>query len=110
MQPSSVPNRAARAKPMAQSPPPRAPTESATRYCTTEAATVKEMSMPPAISTTSSPTPKMMLTALLLARSKMLGSVRNVPVDSPRPTTMARITRRSQRSVAPIGKPTRRRP
>ncbi len=46
----------------------------------TEAATAKEISMPPAISTTNRPTAKMMLTALMFRRSKALPSEKKFAV------------------------------
>src|SRR5471030_254676 len=102
MAPSRQPNPAATRKPNAQSPPPSRMTVSAVRYWTTDAPTANEMSIPPAISTTSSPAAKMMLTALWLSRSNRLGRVRNVEVVAPSPTTMAAITRISRASIDPI--------
>src|SRR3954470_6103290 len=100
-QPSSVPKAPASSRPTAQSPPPSGAMVIAVRYCTTEAATAKEMSMPPAISTTSRPTPKMMLTELALMRSNRFGRVRKVEVVSARPAPIKRMTAINQRSVPP---------
>src|SRR5471030_570831 len=102
MAPSRQPNPAATRKPNAQSPPPSRMTVSAVRYWTTDAPTANEMSIPPAMSTTSNPVAKIMLTALWLSRSKRLGSVRNVEVVAPSPTTMAAMTRISRASIEPI--------
>src|SRR5277367_1147263 len=67
----------------------------------TEAATAKEMSIPPATRTTSKPTPKMISTALVLSRSNMFENVRNVCVVRLRPMTIRQSTTISHRSVAP---------
>src|SRR5919205_427935 len=101
-QPSSVPKVPASSSPTIQSPPPSGATTIAGRYCTTEAATAKEMSMPPAMSTTSRPTPKMMLTEVAFSRSKRLGRVRKVVVSRLKPTAIRRMTTTSQSSVRPI--------
>ena len=100
--PSRKPNAADARKPSAQLPPPRRMTVNAVRYWTTDAPTAKEMSIPPAISTTSSPTAKMMLTELWFRRSNRLGSVRKVEVVRLRPITMAAMTRISRASIEPI--------
>src|ERR1700712_1739442 len=100
--PSRQPNPAATRKPDAQSPPPSRMTVSAVRYWTTDAPTANEMSIPPAMSTTSKPAAKMILTALWLSRSKRLGRVRNGEVVAPSPITMAAITRISRASIEPI--------
>src|ERR1700686_5402546 len=100
--PSRKPNPAATMKPNAQSPPPSRMTVSAVRYWTTDAPTANEMSIPPAMSTTSNPTAKMMLTALWLSRSNKLGSERKVEVETPRPTTIAAMTTISRASIEPI--------
>ena len=71
---------------MTQLPPPTPASASAATYCTTEAATANEMSMPPAISTTSSPTAKIRLTELVLSRLKRLASVKNLSLASDSPT------------------------
>src|ERR1700761_5958498 len=102
MAPSRNPNAADARTPSAQLPPPRCMTVKAVRYCTTEAPTANEMSMPPAISTTSSPTAKMMLTELWFRRSNRLGKVRKVEVVTPRPITMTAMTRISSASIEPI--------
>src|SRR3954468_5207835 len=101
-QPSSVPKAPASSRPTAQSPPPSGAMVIAVRYCTTEAATAKEMSMPPAMSTTSRPTPKMTLTELAFSRSNRLGRVRKVVVSRLSPTAIRRMTTISQSSVRPI--------
>src|ERR1700687_4779834 len=102
MAPSRKPNPAAAMKPSAQLPPPSRMTVSAVRYWTTEAPTANEMSIPPAMSTTSSPTAKMMLTELWLSRSNRLGRVRKVDVEALRPTTIRAMTRISRASIEPI--------
>src|ERR1700737_132732 len=102
MAPSRKPNPAAAMKPSAQLPPPSRMTVSAVRYWTTEAPTANEMSIPPAMSTTSSPTAKMMLTELWLSRSNRLGRVRKVDVEALRPTTIAAMTTISRASIEPI--------
>src|SRR5882762_10258369 len=102
MAPSRKPNPAAAMKPSAQLPPPSRMTVNAVRYWTTEAPTAKEMSIPPAMSTTSSPTAKMMLTELWLSRSNRFGRVRKVDVDALRPTTITAMTRISRTSIEPI--------
>src|SRR5260221_2246980 len=60
------------------------------------------MSIPPAMSTTSNPTAKMMLTELWLSRSNRLGSVRNVVVETLRPLTITAMRRISRASIEPI--------
>src|SRR3954447_1432731 len=101
-QPSSVPKAPASSSPTTQLPPPSDMTVIAVRYCTTEAATATEMSMPPAMSTTSRPTPKMTLTELAFSRSNRLGKVRKVVVSRLSPTAIRRMTTMSQSSVRPI--------
>src|SRR5260370_30866077 len=64
--------------------------------------TAYEMSIPPAMSTTSNPTAKMTLTALWLSRSNKLGSERKVEVEAPRATTIAAMTTISRASIEPI--------
>src|SRR5258708_21650032 len=102
MEPSTTPKQADTMKPSAQLPPPRRITVNAVRYWTNDAPTANEISMPPAISTTSSPTAKMMLTELWLSRSNRFGRVRNVEVERLRPITMMAITRISRASIEPI--------
>ena len=48
------------------------------RYCTTDAATAKEMSMPPVIRTTNSPTAQMTLTALLFISDAKFPALKKV--------------------------------
>jgi hypothetical protein len=72
---------------------------SAATYWTTEAATANEMSIPPAISTTSSPTAKIRFTELVLRRLKRLATVRNCAVVRDNPAHMTKRTIISQVSV-----------
>ena len=73
---------------------------SATTYWTTDAATANEMSMPPAISTTSSPTAKIRLIELVLSRLKRLAMVKNLSLVIDRP---AQITSRTTTSHVSVG-------
>ena len=100
MHPSATPMAPATISPITQLPPPIQPRNVTARYCTTDAATAKEMSMPPAISTTSRPTAKMMLTELVLRRSNALPRVKKRSVAKERNTQMTAITARSDSSVA----------
>ena len=94
-----MPTTAPMASPMNQSPPPIFAKASAATYCTTDAATAKEMSMPPAISTTSSPTAKIRLVELVLSRLNRLATVKNLSLASDSPTHMMASTMTSQVSV-----------
>ena len=94
-----MPATAAKARPISQSPPPIPASASATTYCTTEAATANEMSMPPAISTTSSPTAKIRLVELVLSRLKRLAMVKNLSLASESPALITSSTMTSQVSV-----------
>ena len=100
MQPSATPVAPATISPITQLPPPIQPRNVTARYCTTEAATAKEMSMPPAISTTSRPTAKMMLTELVFRRSKALPSVKKRSDAKESTTQMTAMTPSSASSVA----------
>ena len=68
-------------------------------YWTTDAATAKEISMPPAISTTSRPTAQIRLTELLLSSEVRLPSVRKLSEASDRNTQSATRTIASLNSV-----------
>jgi hypothetical protein len=98
--PSTTPAPAAIKRPDTQPPPPIRSNARAVTYCTIEAATAKEMSIPPAISTTSRPTAKMMLTALMFRRSKALPSEKKFAVAKESTALMTTITASSENSVA----------
>src|SRR5690554_3293038 len=91
-------------RPLIQSPPPICATMSAVAYWTTEAATAKDMSIPPAISTTSKPTAKMILTALVLSRSNALTTVKKRSVVSARTRQIRTMTPSNAISVGCVRK------
>lgn len=68
IRPRPAPKIPAAIRPMAEFPPPNAAKNQTQRYCTPEAATAKEMSIPPTISTTKRPTAQITLTALLFIK------------------------------------------
>ena len=84
MQPSAIPKAPANKRPKSQLPPPTACSASAVRYCATDAPTAKEMSMPPAIRTTSSPTAQITLTALLFSSDAKFPAVKKIGEARPR--------------------------
>src|SRR4051794_18832158 len=99
MAPNATPATAAKLSPMIQLPPPIFMRPRATTYCTTDAATANEMSMPPAISTTTRPTAKIRLVELVLRRLKRLAIVKNLSLVSVKPRQITSRTISSQVSV-----------
>ena len=69
-------------------------------YCATEAVAVKEMSMPPAISTTSSPEARMPTKAFEVRRSNRFCSVRKLSVASEEPGRQRQDHRKQPELVA----------
>src|SRR5205085_6432252 len=67
-------------------------------YCATEAVAVNEMSMPPAMSTTSSPEARMPTKAFDVSRSNRFCKVRKLSVASDSTSVSARMTASSQNS------------
>ena len=68
-------------------------------YCTTDAATAKEMSMPPEMSTTTRPTAKITFTELVFSRLKKFAKVKNCGAANVRPTEIAISSTTSHDSV-----------
>src|SRR6185436_2547221 len=97
IRPHTTPTAAAIANKANQPRPWRMPRVSAT-YCATEAVAVKEMSMPPATSTTSSPEARMPTKALDVRRSNRFCRVRKLSVASDRTSASAPMTTSSQNS------------
>ncbi len=96
--PSAAPTPMAATKPSNQLPP-TAPNIVASTYCTTEAATANEMSIPPAISTTSRPTAQITFTAELFKSDVTLTSVAKFGVATDRAPHSSTSTRSSRISV-----------
>ena len=97
--PRPMPTSPATTNPTAQLPPPIPIKAWAAMYWTTEAATAKEISIPPAIRTTRSPTAQIRFTALLLRSDVRLPSVRNVSVRTESPMIIRSRTTLSRAST-----------
>src|SRR5579863_6413751 len=95
MKPSATPMTPAKRRPTSQSPPPSAMSARKLRYWTTEAATAKEMSIPPEINTMSRPTAQITLMALLFINEVRLEAERKLGEAKERKMINAAKTTRS---------------
>jgi hypothetical protein len=104
MQPMAIPKTPANRSPTIQPPPPTACSANAVRYWATDAPTAKEISMPPAIRTTSSPTAQMTLTALLFINDAKFPALKKVGETTPRYIVKAARTMNRRASPAWVRK------